>query len=144
MCRGFCFFCPAKEEDRKRTFQTTTAIKGKKKNEIKDFQSFISSLFYPCLSLQIVRGVFSIMYFGGQSTKAPAHGKALPSANFGCTRCKCKQASTHSLARTFVSFFVHKLPFRATFFSRTSLVAQAFRMFFGCCGTPSVIHAMRV
>ena len=42
---------------------------------IKDFQSFISSLFYPCLSLQIVRGVFSILYFGGQSTKAPAHGK---------------------------------------------------------------------
>ena len=33
---------------------------------------------------------------------------------------------------------------KATFLSRTSLVAQAYRLFFGRCGTPSVIHAMRV
>ncbi len=33
---------------------------------------------------------------------------------------------------------------KATFLSQTSLATQAYRMFFGCCGTPSVIHALRV
>ena len=36
---------------------------------------FIYCLFYHYLQLQLVKVVFSVLYFGGQSTKAPAHGK---------------------------------------------------------------------
>ena len=43
---------------------------------IGDFLSFSLCLFYPLLVVEILMVVFSIMYFGGQSTKAPSHGKS--------------------------------------------------------------------
>ena len=40
------------------------------------FLSFILCLSYHCLQLQLVKVLFSIMYFGAQSTKGPARGKS--------------------------------------------------------------------